>query len=247
MRQLSNALAAGLGRSLRTGTAVAAIQCTAGGYRLRLKGPAVGTTEELTASAVVVTTPAAAAAQLVNRLNPPLAALLGAAEATSSAVVTLGYRDPDVALPLPGSGFLVPRGEGSRLLACTWSSAKWAGRAPGGGVLVRGFVGGWRHPELLDHTDDELVALVRAELAGILGGGFAGAAPPAVREVQRWPHGTPLYRVGHRQWLAQVHRACAANPGLWLAGAPYDGVGIPDCIHQARTTATAVAAYVSGD
>ena len=247
MQQLSDALAAGLGRSLRTGAAVAAIQRTAGGYRLRLKGPAVGTTEELTASAVVVTTPAAAAAQLVNRLNPPLAALLGAAEATSSAIVTLGYRDPGVALPLPGSGFLVPRGEGSRLLACTWSSGKWAGRAPGAGVLVRGFVGGWRHPELLDHTDDELAALVRTELAGILGGGFAGSAPPAVREVQRWPHGTPLYRVGHRAWLAQVRQACTATPGLWLAGAPYDGVGIPDCIRQARTTTDAIAAYLTGD
>ena len=247
MQQLSDVLAAGLGRSLRTGTEVAAIRAAARGYRLRLEGPAAGAGEELAAAAVVVTTPAAGAAQLVSRLSPPLAGLLRAAEATSSAVVTLGYRDPGVALPLPGSGFLVPRGEGARLLACTWSSGKWAGRAPGGGVLVRGFVGGWRHPELLDHTDDELVALVRAELAGILGGGFAGAAPPAVREVQRWPHGTPLYRVGHRTWLAQVQRACAATPGLWLAGAPYDGVGIPDCIRQARTTATAAAAYLSGD
>ena len=247
MQQLGSALAECLGRSVRTGAAVAAIRAAPGGYRLRLEGPAVGNAEELTATAVVVTTPAAAAAQLVHRLDPPLSGLLGTAGATSSAIVTLGYRDPGVALPLPGSGFLVPRGEGSRLLACTWSSGKWAGRAPGGGVLVRGFVGGWRHPELLDHTDDELVALVCAELAGVLGGGFATAAPPAVREVQRWPHGTPLYRVGHRAWLAQVRRACTATPGLWLAGAPYDGVGIPDCIRQARTTADAVAAYLTGD
>ena len=245
MQQLSNALAAGLGGSLRTGTTVAAIHAAAGGYRLRLEGPAVGNAEELAATAVVVTTPAAAAAQLVNGINPPLAELLGAAEATSSAIVTLGYRDPGVALPLPGSGFLVPRGEGGRLLACTWSSAKWAGRAPRAGVLVRGFLGGWRHPELLDHTDDELIALVRAELAGILGGGFAGSATPAVRAVQRWPHGTPLYRVGHRQWLGRVQEACNATPGLWLAGAPYDGVGIPDCIRQAHTTANAAATYLN--
>ena len=244
MQQLSNTLAACLGRSLRTGTTVAAIRAVAGGYRLRLDGSAAGNAEELAATAVVVTTPAAAAARLVNRINTPLAELLGAAEATSSAVVTLGYRDPDIALPLPGSGFLVPRGEGSRLLACTWSSTKWAGRVPGGGVLVRGFVGGWRHPELLDCSDDELVALVRAELAGILGGGFAGAAPPAVQDVQRWPHGTPFYRVGHRQWLARVQEAYNATPGLWLAGAPYDGVGIPDCIRQARATATAAATYL---
>ena len=247
MKQFSNALAACLGRSLRTGTAVTAIRAAARGYRLRLEGPAAGSSEELAATAVVVTTPAAAAARLVNRVNPSLAELLGAAGATSSAIVTLGYRDPEVALPLPGSGFLVPRGEGSHLLACTWSSGKWAGRAPDGGVLVRGFVGGWRHPELLECSDDELVTRVRAELAGILGGGFAAAAAPAVGDVQRWPHGTPLYRVGHRTWLAQVHQACAATPGLWLAGAPYDGVGIPDCIRQARATANAVAAYLKGD
>ena len=246
LEQFSTALAGRLGRSLRTGVAVAAIVPTTSGYRVRLQrsGAAHGD-EELAASAVVVTTPAAAAARLVNRLNPPLAQLLSAAEATSSAIVTLGYRDPRVALPLPGSGFLVPHGEGSRLLACTWSSAKWAGRAPVGGILVRGFVGGWRHPELLDQTDDELIALVRAELAGILGGGFAHAHTPAVSRVQRWPGGTPLYRVGHRQWLAQVHQACTTTPGLWLAGAPYDGVGIPDCIRQARTTATAVATYLT--
>ena len=245
MEQLGTTLAKGLGGSLRTGTAVAAIRATASGYRLRLQGPAAGNAEELAAAAVVLTTPAAAAARLVQRLNPSLAELLGAAAATSSAIVTLGYRAPGVELPLPGSGFLVPRGEGSRLLACTWSSGKWAGRAPAGGVLVRAFVGGWRHPELLELTDDALTALVRSELASVLGGGFAHAPTPAVSQVQRWPLGTPLYRVGHREWLAQVYETCAATPGLWLAGAPYDGVGIPDCVRQARTTAAAVATHLS--
>ena len=247
MEQLSSALALRLGRSLRTDTAVAAIFPTASGYRVRLQGSAADRDgEELAATAVVVTAPAAAAAQLVTHLNPPLAQLLIAAEATSSAIVTLGYRDPRVAFPLPGSGFLVPRGEGSRLLACTWSSAKWAGRAPAGGVLVRVFVGGWRHPELLEQADGELIALVQAELAAILGGGFAQCGTPAVRHVQRWQGGTPLYRVGHREWLSHVHAACAAAPGLWLAGAPYDGVGIPDCVRQAHTTAAAVASYLTG-
>lgn len=246
MEQLGRALAARLGRALRTGAAAAAIERATGGYRVRLQAPggrAAG--EELAAAAVVVTTPAAAAAPLVSRLNPALAQLLGAAEAASSAIVTLGYRDPRVALPRPGSGFVVPRGEGSRLLACTWSSGKWAGRAPAGGTLVRGFVGGWRQPELLARTDAELIALVEAELAAILGGGFAHAGRPAVSRVQRWPGGTPLYRVGHHRWLAQVQAAGAATPGLWLAGAAYAGAGIPDCIRQARTTAGAVAAYLA--
>ena len=197
------------------------------------------------AAAVVVTTPAAAAAALVAGVNPRLAQLLGAAETTSSAIVTLGYRNPRVALPVPGSGFVVPRGEDSLLLACTWSSAKWPGRAPAGAVLVRAFVGGWRQPDLLARTDAELIALAENELALILGSGFAAAGPAPLSGVQRWPGGTPLYRVGHHRWLAEVQAAAAASPGLWLAGAAYDGVGIPDCIRQARTTAAAVAAYLS--
>lgn len=240
MEQLADALGARLGRALRTGAAVTAIVPAPAGYRVRLDGPAGGA--ELDAAAVVVTTPAAVAARLTARLNPPLAQRLAAAEATSSAVVTLGYAGIDGGFPAAGSGFLVPRGEGCRLLACTWSSAKWPGRAPAGGLLLRAFIGGRRHPHLPDRDDDDLLALVRDELARIPGFDFIRTGAPAVRRVQRWPDGTPLYRVGHREWLSEVRAACAATPGVWLAGAPYDGVGIPDCIRSARAAADAAAA-----
>lgn len=242
MGQLAGALSDRLGPALRTGAAVTAITPAPAGYRLRLDGPAGAA--ELDAAAVVVTTPAAAAARLVGSLNPPLARRLGAAGANSSAVVTLGYADAGGGFPAAGSGFLVPRGEGCRLLACTWSSAKWPERAPAGGLLLRAFAGGWRHPDLLARTDDELLALTQEELARIPGFAFIRAGAPAVRRVHRWPDGTPLYRVGHREWLAGVRAACAATPGLWLAGAPYDGVGIPDCIRQARAAADAAAAFL---
>lgn len=242
MEQLVDALGAALGRALRTGAAVTAIAPAPAGYRVRLDGPAGGA--ELDAAAVVVTTPAAVAARLAARFNPPLAQRLAAAEATTSAVVTLGYAGIGSGFPTAGSGFLVPRGEGCRLLACTWSSAKWPGRAPAGGLLLRAFTGGWRHPHLPGGTDDELLDLVQDELAGIPGFAFIRTGAPAVRRVQRWPNGTPLYRVGHREWLAGVRSACAATPGVWLAGAPYDGVGIPDCIRSARAAADAATAYL---
>lgn len=243
MEQLAGALSDRLGPALRTGAPVTAITLAPAGYRLRLDGPAGGAAE-LEAAAVVVTTPAAAAARLVGSLNPPLAQRLGAAGANSSAVVTLGYAGVGGGFPAAGSGFLVPRGEGCRLLACTWSSAKWPGRAPAGGLLLRAFAGGWRHPDLLARTDDELLDLMRDELARIPGFAFIRAGAPAVRRVHRWPDGTPLYRVGHREWLAGVRAACAATPGLWLAGAPYDGVGIPDCIRQAHAAADDAAAFL---
>ena len=242
MEQLVDALRARLAGCLQLGAVVTSIVPAAGGYRVhRRNGPDVPA-----AAAVVVTTPSAAAAELVSAANRPLSALLAGAEAASSAIVTLGYREPGAALPLPGSGFLVPRDEDSRLLACTWSSAKWEGRAPAGGILLRGFVGGWRHPELMDLRDDELTWLVQDELAIFLGSRFARSAVPAVSRVHRWPAGTPLYRVGHADWLARVRSACMDSPGMWLAGAPYDGVGIPDCIRQGRATAAAVAAHLTG-
>ena len=244
MERLTDALLGELGGSVSTDTTVHELIPSEGGYRLVLKGnPSLSGHYELPADAVLVTTPAAAAARLVNGVNPSLARLLESARATSSAVVTLGFHEPDQSLP-PGSGFLVPRGEDSRLLACTWSSNKFASRAPKGGILMRGFVGGWRDPKVLELDDDELLDLVRGEMAILLGGVFGGDKPATIRHVARWPEGTPLYQVGHRQWLAKLAAAGKTTPGLWLAGAPYDGAGIPDCIHQARNAAGEIARYV---
>lgn len=244
MERLTAELMAELGDSVSTDTTVHEMIPSEGGYRLVLKGnPSLSGHYELPADAVLVTTPAAAATRLVNGINPALARLLESARATSSAVVTLGFRDSDQALP-PGSGFLVPHGEDSRLLACTWSSNKFVSRAPKGGILVRGFVGGWRDAKILQLDDDELLAMLRSEMAALLGGVFAGDKPATIRHVARWPEGTPLYQVGHRQWLAKLAAAGKTTPGLLLAGAPYDGVGIPDCIHQARSAASEIVRYL---
>ena len=244
MERLTAALMSELGGSVSVDTTVHDIIPSEGGYRVALQGnPSLSGHYELPADAVLVSTPAAAAAGLLRGVNPSLARLLESARATSSAIVTLGFRDPGHALP-PGSGFLVPRGEHSRLLACTWSSNKFAARAPKGGILVRGFVGGWRDAKILEMEHGELLDLVRAELARQLGGVFAGDAPATISHVERWPEGTPLYQVGHRQWLAKLAAAGKTTPGLWLAGAPYDGVGIPDCIHQARNAAGEIARYL---
>ena len=244
MERLGAALVAALGNSVSTDTTVHELIPSEGGYRLSLQGnPSLRGHYELPADAVLVTTPAAMAGRLLRGVNPSLARLLEAARATSSAIVTLGFRGPGHALP-PGSGFLVPRGEDSRLLACTWSSNKFASRAPEGGVLVRGFVGGWRDAKILEMEDDELLDLLRGEMAALLGGVFAGDEAATISHVARWPDGTPLYQVGHREWLAKLAAAAKTTPGVWLAGASYDGVGIPDCIHQARTAAGEIARYL---
>jgi oxygen-dependent protoporphyrinogen oxidase len=156
----------------------------------------------------------------------------------STATVSLAYRADDVGTPPAGYGFVVPRAEGRHLLAATWGSGKWPGRAPAGQVLVRGYVGGVGREAVLDADDDGLVHLVRAELAALAG--IRGT--PVHREVHRYPAGMPQYTVGHLGRVERIRQALAACPGLAVTGAAYGGVGVPDCIADAQRTARAVLA-----
>lgn len=222
------ALAAALGDAMLLGRSVVAVHPSARGpaYRLELDDG-----RALAADAVLLTTPAAAAAGLVQPFAPDLAAELRQLRSVSTATVALGYRAADVPPRLDGYGVVVPRRERRAINACTLVSAKFAGRAPAGAALVRAFVGGARRPELLERDDAALVALVRADLADILG---IRAAPRFVR-VYRWPDAQPQYDVGHLNRVARIRALCP--PGLHLAGCAYEGVGIPDCIRQGRAAA----------
>jgi oxygen-dependent protoporphyrinogen oxidase len=137
-----------------------------------------------------------------------------------------------------GYGFVVPRVERRQLIAATWSSNKWPSRVlPGHHVILRGYVGGVGREWVLNGTDDDLVAVVRAELrilAGLDG-------EPVHAEVHRFPLGMPQYTVGHLDRVARIRAQLADWPGLAVTGAAYGGVGIPDCITDATATAGAVA------
>ncbi len=141
--------------------------------------------------------------------------------------------------PLNGFGFVVPRKEPTRLLACTWTSTKFTHRARPGTVLLRAFIGGPRREELVDLDDDALIALVREELRAIMG----ITAAPTVARVYRWPRGNPQYDVGHLDRMDEIEALCP--PGLYLTGSAYRGVGIPDCVKQGQATAQQVIAYAT--
>jgi oxygen-dependent protoporphyrinogen oxidase len=175
-------------------------------------------------------------ARLVRDLCPAAAALLEEIPHASTATVSLAYRSDDVGTAPAGYGFVVPRAEGRHLLAGTWGSGKWPGRAPGGQVLVRGYVGGVGREAVLEADDDALVHLVRAELGALAG--IRGT--PVHSEVHRYPAGMPQYTVGHLGRVERIRSALAACPGLAVTGAAYGGVGIPDCIADALNTARAV-------
>ena len=222
-----------LGADLRPGQAVAAIGARGDGYEVRTAGGGV-----LPAAAVVVATPAPVTAVLLRDLCPAAAAMLEEIPHASTATVSLAYRIDDVGTAPAGYGFVVPRAEGRHLLAATWGSAKWPGRAPPGQVLVRGYVGGVGREAVLEADDDGLVHLVRAELGALAG--IRGT--PVHREVHRYPAGMPQYTVGHLGRVERIRQALAACPGVAVTGAAYGGVGIPDCIADAQATARAVLA-----
>jgi oxygen-dependent protoporphyrinogen oxidase len=128
---------------------------------------------------------------------------------------------------------VVPKSEPCRLMACTWVSTKFDHRAPEDHVLLRVFVGGYKHQALVDLSDEALLTLVRAELKAIMG----ITAEPTRKEIYRWPHGNAQYDVGHLDRVTQIETQVAqALPGLYLTGSSFRGVGLPDCIHQAEQT-----------
>jgi oxygen-dependent protoporphyrinogen oxidase len=211
--------------SLRSATSVASVARTGAGFSLRM---ADGATEA--ASAVIVAVPPPHAAVMLADLDRELADLLAAIPFVSTAAVFLGYRREDVGHPLDGHGVLVPWTEGLRTSACTFFSSKFAGRAPEGHVLLRGFLGSARDPGVLASTDAELAQIVREELGPLLG--LRGE--PVLVRVYRWPGGTPQMEVGHLERMARIEARLAAGPGLLLAGAGLRGAGVPDCIADGR-------------
>jgi protoporphyrinogen/coproporphyrinogen III oxidase len=196
--------------------------------------------EAVVADGVVIATPAYATAELLADLDADLAAAHRGIPYASSVVVTLAFSRADV-VPLDGYGYLVPRSAGRDVLACTWSSQKWEGRAPDEFVLVRVYAGRFLGRDLTESSDAALVALARHELE------FLGVeAEPVLERVHRWPWGMPQYVLGHPERLARIDAALTAHPGLALAGAAYGGVGIPDCIHSGELAAESVARAVAG-
>ncbi len=196
-------------------------------------------TAPLAVDALILATPAYDAATLLEPLDDELSALLRGIPYASTATISLGFRRRDFSHRLDGYGFVVPRIEGRALLAVTWTSSKWSHRAPDDAVLLRAYVGGAGREAVLEQSDGGLVSLVRAELRDMMG----ITEVPVLAKVYRWPRAMPQYLVGHLERLAAIDERLARWPGLFLTGAGYRGVGIPDCIRDGLDTAERVRAY----
>lgn len=187
--------------------------------------------------AVIVATTAPVAAALLEIASPELAATLRAISYSSSLTVALGF-DEAVRAALPGGfGLLIPRKEGSRLLAATFVHNKFPHRVPGDRALLRCFLGGTRDEGILQLADEEILGMVRAELRRILG----ITAEPLFSRIYRWTAAMAQYRVGHLERLAQIDRLRSQLPGLALAGNAYRGIGVSDCVRSAEEAVAQVA------
>lgn len=196
--------------------------------------------QALTADSICLAVPAFVAADLLRRTDEKLALELASMPYASSATINLAYRREDVEHPLEGFGFVVPFVEKRTLMACTFSSVKFAGRAPDGHVLLRVFVGGALQPEVMDLPDEELLAQVSRDLRDLLG----TRGPALFSEISRWPKSMPQYLLGHLEKVERIRNSIANVPNLAIAGNVFTGPGLSDCIRSGQAAAEQLFSYL---
>jgi protoporphyrinogen/coproporphyrinogen III oxidase len=187
-------------------------------------------TGEFPCDHLVVAAPARHASRFLLSLDAPLARELDGIAYAGLAVVALAWDQTDLDAAPEGFGFLVPRGEGLRILGCLWDSSVFPCRAPEGRVLVRAMIGGAQDPEAVSLPDEELLAITRRDLEASMG---IRATPNLVR-IYRHPLGIPQYLVGHADRLTRIDRMLQDLPGVALAGNSYRGVAVNSCAKEAK-------------
>jgi len=199
-----------------------AVEPVEGGFSVRMAGGSVE------AKAVVLACQAYEAGALVRSLDPELARLLASIPYNSSITISLGYDRSAFDGPENGFGFLVPKKERGRLVACTWVGTKFPYRVPEDKVMLRCFLGG-----IAEESDERLTQQVCTELRDLMG----VTARPVFSRVNRWPRSMAQYTVGHHRRVEAIQARLKALPGLYVAGNAYTGIGVPDCARMGRQAA----------
>jgi protoporphyrinogen/coproporphyrinogen III oxidase len=238
MEALPRAVRASLtSASVETGMVVTEVRNAGQQFRVETASGA-----EFSSRSLIITTPAPVTASLMAGLDAGLTEIHRGIAYGSTATVSLGYAPGAVVTDGLGHGYIIPRREGRALMAVTFSSRKFRHRVPDGALLVRGFVRVGDDPELLARGDDEMIGLVREELRRTRN----IVAQPEVCWVFRLPQSMPQYAVGHIDRVAEIERRLSVLPGLFVAGAAYRGVGIPDCIASGEAAADRAFTFLSG-
>ena len=224
LHQLTDAMADAAGREhLNTNCAVDLVEAEGKRYVVTF---ADGCQE--TFDGVVMATESYAAARILRNFNAEMAQAYDGIPNLTSSTCSFGFRAEDVVLPESGFGTLVPAVENRALLAATWSSTKWANRAPQGRVLIRGFAGTPHNQHLMEKSDEELTAIVLEELREIMD--IKPDAKPLFSRFYRWTLGMSQYTMGHLGRVEIIERLCEETSGFAAAGGCFRGVGVPNCI-----------------
>jgi oxygen-dependent protoporphyrinogen oxidase len=189
---------------------------------------------------LILATPAPISGKLLS-FDSELSATLQSIPYVSTATVSLAYRQEDLPQPLNGYGYVIPRREGRKALACTWTSTKFPHRAPNGYALIRVFVG--RAGQDIPWNKDELLELAKEEMKLTMG----IIAEPILSRVFLWESAMPQYNLGHPEKLKQIDSVLEKYPNLALAGNGYRGIGIPDCIHSGELAFERVVKFASSN
>jgi len=233
MQQMIDAIVAHLDpHSLRLATQVSQLRQKDGGWELTTSTG----TEHF--DAVIFATPAHVASKMLSAIDAQLSDDLGKVEYSSSITVTLGYQRDQLKQCPPGFGFLIPRSEGTRMLATTFVHTKFPFRAPDNKALVRCFLGGANDQAVLKLSDEEIIATVRKELKQIIG----LAADPWFVKVYRWERSMAQYTPGHLERVERIGDTLKRMQNLSIAGNFYKGIGVPDCIRTGKEAAEHMAA-----
>lgn len=223
--------------SVWTGARVTGIEPKDGRYRLSTESG-----EHIEADAVVIAAPAHAASRILSGFDAELSEKLGSIPYVSTATVSIAFNREDVRHPLNGFGFVVPKIEGRRIMAATWTSVKFSHRAPEDKVLIRCFVGGSKNMELVNLGDEEMVRMVTEELRDLMG----IDAEPVLARVFRWIDSMPQYTIGHEERVAEIEETAKRHEGLYLTGSAYHGIGIADSVRCGEIVAKKVLHFIQG-
>jgi len=201
---------------------------------------AIADAEPMPADAVVIAAPGFQAAEILEPIANDAAMELRQIAYASTATVSLGYTRRDFPRPPDSFGFVVPAVEQRKIMACTFSSLKYPGRAPEGHILLRAFVGGALQPELFADDDAAMIKNVRGELASLLG----VVAEPVLSRLWRHPKSMPQYHIGHAARVERIESKLRQCSSIALAGSAYHGVGISDCVRSGEEAAEQICAVL---
>ncbi len=195
--------------------------------------------EVILADAVIVTTPHQQVYHMLREHDE--VAPLKEMPSTTVATVAMAFPEEAVKKAMDGTGFVVSRNADYTITACTWTHRKWQHSAPAGKVLLRCYVGRAGKEEIVEKSDEEIVQTVLNDLNQIM----EIEGHPEFYRITRWRQSMPQYEVGHRKRIDLVQTGVEKKmPGVFLAGASYSGVGLPDCIDQGEAAVASVLNYL---